>query len=284
MIHLPLLLVLLILAVIVSVIIDRRMRARDIAQASTAEGSSSASAVQSQVSWFARLMGRSNQTVTAQQFSAWSKQAFADQPLLQSWLDALPETALSALLVELERFCYNLGIDLQWLMAQPLPAPPAKAPTKNDTLIKKLNGIVLLFLQACYQAISTRDQLAAIKTYQTFVQNPYDKANYAFLQSLFAQLVEEKLTPGISAELFMAPESDRQIYTVQVIRQTAEKNPDRFNEVLEKTIRAQRETGGSNRQFQTTAKRSIFSILPSSLQAKPKKSAAEGATATAAAN
>ena len=110
MIHLPLLFVLLILAVIVSVIIDRRMRARDIAQASTAEGSSSASAVQSQVSWFARLMGRSNQTVTAQQFSAWSKQAFADQPLLQSWLDALPETALSALLVELERFCYNLSL------------------------------------------------------------------------------------------------------------------------------------------------------------------------------
>ena len=284
MIHLPLLLVLLILAVIVSVIIDRRMRTRDIAQASTAEGSSSTSAVQSQVSWFARLMGRSNQTVTAQQFSAWSKQAFADQPLLQSWLDALPETALSALLVELERFCYNLGIDLQWLMAQPLPAQPANAPTKNDTLIKKLNGIVLLFLQACYQAISTRDQLAAIKTYQTFVQNPYDKTNYAFLQSLFAQLVEEKLTPGISAELFMAPESDRQIYTVQVIRQTAEKNPDRFNEVLEKTIRAQRETGGSNRQFQTTAKRSIFSILPSSLQAQPKKSAAENATATAATN
>ncbi len=284
MIHLPLLLVLLILGVIVSVIIDRRIRAREIAQASNAEGSSSASAVQSQVSWFARLMGRSNQPVTAQQFRAWSKQAFADQPLLQSWLDALPEAALGALIVELERFCYNLGIDLQWLMAQPLPTPPAKAPTKNDTLIKKLNGIVLLFLQACYQAISTRDQLAAIKTYQTFVQNPYDKANYAFLQSLFAQLVEEKLTPGISAELFMAPESDRQIYTVQVIRQTAEKNPDRFNEVLEKTIRIQRETGGSNRQFQTTAKRSIFSILPSSLQAQPKKSAAENATATAATN
>lgn len=255
------LLTLLILVGAGAVLVDRTIRERKLARAAAQAATQTAETSETQEStaqgnWFTRLFQRTSGPDITPQFRTWSKQTFADQPALQNWLDALPEPAFKALADDLDRFCHNLGVDLKWLMEQPA--------NKNSSLLQSLTKIPTHFIQACYQAVTIQDELTATKTYQEFVENPYAKANYAFLQNLFAQLVEAKLTPPISAELFMASETDRQIYVVQVIRQTAEKEPNRFNKILTKTIQAQRESVQAGEKPQSTTKHSLFSIGSSS--------------------
>lgn len=206
-----------------AVSIDRRIEKLRAAQAKPAEG-----APQAVSGWRAWFFAQ-KPSDQGRRFRAWSALALVNQPDLQRWLAALPDPAMEALARHVATFCTDVGIDLNWLLYQHLQQQP--------TVAQEVTNIVTHYVRACYIAVVAHDDVTAFKEYREFEQNPYGKANQAFMQTLFRTLLAQKLTPPTTAGFDASPLPERQVYMVQAIRRAAEQEPTQFRQALLTAVR-----------------------------------------------
>lgn len=187
-------------------------------------------ALTNQVRIWRGQIARQKEPSLAEKLHTWSNQALVEDQMVKQWLNTLPEEVFADFAQALATFCNQMNFELSWLLDHAVDQQPTLAPM--------LAEVVTDYARACRTAALAQPDISVFKTYQAFVQSPYEKAHHAFAQKLFTQLVERGLTPPISPTLFMATEHERQIYMVQTIRQAAEKRPAEFTQTLRTVVAA----------------------------------------------
>lgn len=193
--------------------------------------------------WRGRI-AKQKEPSLAEKLHTWSNQALAENQMVKQWLDTLPEEVFADFAQALASFCNQMNFELTWLFDHTVDQQPA--------LAQMLAEVVIDYARACRTAALAQPDISIFKTYQAFVQSPYEKAHQAFAQKLFTQLVERNLTPTIPPKLFMAAEHERQLYMVQAIQQAAEKRPTEFAQAL-RTVMAEAAAFGDSLDAPVTA-------------------------------
>jgi hypothetical protein len=145
-----------------------------------------------------------------------------------TWLDGLatPETRL--LCHQAADFCADFDLELAWLLDGQLD--------EVAELKQAVEEIVALYGLAHWKATQAQGNIKTFATYRAWQEDPFEEQHRELNQKLFAKLVEKKLVPAPSPELFMTPEQEREAYVVQTIRQVAEDQREAFNAILEEIV------------------------------------------------
>ncbi len=146
-------------------------------------------------------------------FRVWITQALAGEPVLQQWLANLADEQLDVLATHIDTFCQEMGFELGWLLEQDLAQQPV--------LAKALNKVVILYCQACRQAVILQEDVEPFKLLRQYEKNPTSAQNRELGQALFAKFAEQGLIAGTMADHLALPEHERRQQIVAAIRQTA---------------------------------------------------------------
>lgn len=207
---------------VLAVWVDRRIEARQAAASAL-----STSETKSDQGWRTRFR-QPSPSDTLPSFRTWAVTTFADQPKVQVWLAALPDEALGVFKEKLAAFCTDLGFELTWLVQNKLDG--------STTLRSPLETVVMHYVDACYQATLIYEDVQVFQVWQDFMQNPYGKDQQTLALQLLPPLIEQALAPTAANSLLTMPEKERQIYLVQAIRESAEKQPLAFQAVLKAVL------------------------------------------------
>lgn len=163
-----------------------------------------------------------------QQFRTWAIQAFAHRPEMQNWLSSLSDAGLDGLILEVASFTNKVGVSFDWLMAEDLSHHPATQ--------RQLTDMLWHYCQAWHEASAAHTVVKALQAWRAFERDPAAKSQQPLLQALATQLTAQKLMPPVPPEILVAPEQQRQAYTIQLIRDVAQREPARFYQVLPEAV------------------------------------------------
>ncbi|MGH8549756.1 MAG: hypothetical protein ACRERU_14365 [Methylococcales bacterium] len=200
----------------VSIIVDRRLRARKqgAATGETTDGES-APGVTDRLwcevkGWSDRMLHKIPADFPPR-FKAWAVRAAAGDTSLTDWLNALPEEGLRGFAEQLTEFCSEMGFDLSWLVDGKFDGHPE--------LARAAERIVLHYYSACQQGAVAQEDLDVYKQLLDFERNPFGRKNRTFVERLFAKVVEDGLVAAKMSEYFSAPPKERQQIAVTAIRE-----------------------------------------------------------------
>lgn len=162
-------------------------------------------------------------------FRPWAATTFATQPDIQHWLAALSDNAIQLLTAKLTDFCTDMGFEFSWLLQHTVDHDVTVAP--------HLESIAVHYIEACYQAYVIQDDIKVFQAWQDFTQNPYGKEQQVLAQRLLIQAFDQGLVSINAESLQTAPAQERAVYTVQAIREAAEKQPNAFRAILKTVLK-----------------------------------------------
>ena len=208
------LLFLLILFTIVALYVNRRIQARQQAQADATAGEPTSN--QSGVA--NGLWPRNKEQSRA--FRAWAVTAFAGQPAIQRWLAELSDDSIRLLVPKVADFCTDMGFEFNWLLQHTID--------QERTLAPRLQAIACRYIETCYEATLLLDEVMAFQSWQEFTQTPPSKAQLALAQRVLAQLIEDGVLPPTTPTQPTAPTREAEAALLQSVREAAESDPAAF--------------------------------------------------------
>ncbi len=221
----------------VSVILDRRWRAkRQKADTEPAEEPSEpaekASSSLSQLwaiptSWYYSLVNKQPADLP-QRFREWAVESM-DDAAVKDWLNALSDDGLKAYTKHLSGFCSDMGFELVWLVEKQLE-------NRDHNLAEVTQGIVLYYCQACQQAATCQEELEVFKQILSLEQNPTGRKNRTFGEKLLARMVEAGLVTTSTSEFISASAQERQEIIVEAINEAASKDQAALNRLVREVL------------------------------------------------
>lgn len=163
-----------------------------------------------------------------QRFRDWADTSFVDNRTLQQWLAQLPDEAIQALIDKLMEFCVDLGFELDWVLA--------KKTTHDAALVGRLHNIVAQYVESCYDAYLSQDDIRVFETWLSYNEAPFGKDQQAFAERLLTQLIDVGVSPPASQSLLNTEDKEREVYIHYAVREAAEKDPHAFRSVLKHVV------------------------------------------------
>jgi hypothetical protein len=214
---------------IISIILDRRIRARRAAKAAettkeTQSRTGVASRVTGQFQGLRERVATRKQSQLPKKFQKWSSSQLTDEGLTD-WLTNLSDEGSNALTSQLEAFCADLNFELAWLVEGDLDKDPELKQVAED--------VVVGYTTSCWQAALAQNDLAAFRTLRELESNPTSKKHRELIQELYSSLFQQDLVsqPELS-EVFLSSENKRFKRAVKMILEAAETDRKKFNDIF----------------------------------------------------
>lgn len=174
----------------------------------------------------------------AQMFKEWLPTlAKADGPVKKAeanaalgWLTDLPEDETESFVRGLYSCCSSFNFDLEWLI------DPKTNEIVDEQLKQIMGEIVLLYCLAGWKADQMQDGIKVFVNLQKWLAKPFAKQYEEFNKQLFTKLVVEGLATAPPLELFLAPEEEREAYSMQAIKDLIGEENQRFYEILKTQV------------------------------------------------
>ncbi|ETX05234.1 hypothetical protein [Candidatus Entotheonella palauensis] len=221
----------------VSIMLDRRLRAKSQADTTPAEERDEPAATKGSndlghlwatpVHWYNSLVNKQPEDFP-QRFREWVVNA-SDDSAVTDWLKGLSDEGLKAYTKHLSRFCTDMGFELVWLVDKQLEKRDAQ-------LAQTAKRIVLHYCQACQQAASCQEHLEAHKQLLSFEQNPGGRKNRTFGEKLLAKLVDADLVTTLPAEFIGASPTERQQLIAEAINEASSKDQATFSRLVREVL------------------------------------------------
>lgn len=214
---------------IVSVVLDRRLRAKKqradtVLEEETSETDTTVSngigpLWATPVSWYYTLVNKQPEDFP-QRFREWAVNA-SDDAAVKDWLRALSDDGLKAYTKHLSRFCADMGFELSWLVDKQIERHDAN-------LAQTAQRIVLDYCQACQQAATCQDDLEIHKQLLSLEEHPSTRKNRLFGEKLLAKMVEANLATTSTAEFIAASAKERQQLIADAINEASRRDQATF--------------------------------------------------------
>ena len=81
-----------------------------------------------------------------------------------------------------------------------------------------------------------QDDVKIFQAWQDFIEHPYNKEEQVLAQRVWLQLFDQGLIATDAHSVLTAPEKEREVYTVQALREVAEKHPAAFRAVWKNVL------------------------------------------------
>ncbi|ETW99597.1 MAG: hypothetical protein ETSY1_14395 [Candidatus Entotheonella factor] len=221
----------------VSIMLDRRLRARQQADPTPEDATSEPEESKGSndlghlwatpVHWYNTIMNRQPEDFP-QRFRDWVVDA-SDDSAVKDWLQALSDEGLKAYTKHLSRFCTDMGFELTWLVDQ-------KLEKRDAQLAQTAKQIVLHYCQACQQAASCQEALEAHKQLASLEQNPSGRRNRTFGEKLLAKLVDAELVTTLPTEFLGATAAERQQLIAEAINEASSKDQVTFSRLVREVL------------------------------------------------
>jgi len=144
------------------------------------------------------------------------QQQAAEFKALAKWLQTLPSIEAELFSKQLIEFCNVRNFNVLWLVENNL---------EDDLALKEvLEQAVLSFGVAYWHTAQVQDDLQAFILLREWLNAPNKSEHSQLTQQLFTKLIEQGLTDSPPASLFLASESERQIYIVDAIGKVVEQD------------------------------------------------------------
>lgn len=163
-----------------------------------------------------------------QRFREWAESSFADKRTLQHWLAQLPDEAIQALIDKLMEYCFDLGFELDWVLV--------KNTTHDVALLGRLQNIVAQYVESCYEAYLSQNDIRVFETWLDYNEAPFGKDQQAFAERLLTHLIDVGVSPAASQSLLNTEDKEREVYIHYAVREAAEKDPQTFRSVLKHVL------------------------------------------------
>lgn len=163
-----------------------------------------------------------------QHFRNWADASFTDNRTLQQWLAQLPDEAIQAIIDKLLEFCFDMGFELDWVLE--------KKTAHGVVLTARLQEIVAQYVESCYEADLSQDDIYVFETWLNYNEAPFGKDQQVFAEHLLIQLIDAGVSPRASQSLLITPDKERDTYIHYALREAAQKDPDAFQSVLKNVL------------------------------------------------
>lgn len=188
-----------------------------------------------------RLKFRNDKKDLAQRFRQWATEADSARERLSAgmpdwaggfatWLNGLSDKEAVEFSQDVAAFCASQNFNIGWLNDPQISADPA--------LKQAVEEAVLLYGVSWWRANQVQSDVQALLKLKAFLAKPNTRDNKAFGQELFSGLVAKNLVT-VPSTLITAPEKERLDYMKRAIEQAAQRNPDKFSQVLRRVAQPQ---------------------------------------------
>ena len=142
----------------------------------------------------------------------------------------LAEDDLVSFVRRLYALCSSFDFDLVWLL------DPETNKIIDEPSRQTMGEIVLLCCSAGWKADQVQDSIKVFVNLQKWLARPFAKQYEEFNQQLFTKLLAEGLVAAPPLELFLAPEEEREAYSMKAIRDLIAQENLRFYEILRSQV------------------------------------------------
>ncbi|MEZ4681417.1 MAG: hypothetical protein R2932_45110 [Caldilineaceae bacterium] len=164
----------------------------------------------------------------SQHLRAWATTKLTEEEAFQHWLIGLSDEDAQQFTAQLAAFYQELGLALPLLFDPEIGQHP--------TLQQMLEEVALRYCHLHAQAAQAQVEMQGFQQYRAFKHAPTTAEHLRFAQQLYAQLVENGITPQASSSIFLAPEAERREYLLRVIAEAERRDRDAFNQALYQII------------------------------------------------
>lgn len=157
------------------------------------------------------------------EFRQWVLDTLDERNHTRRWLLSLSDEGFQALVHQLMQFCYELNIDLAWLVRNELDTQPEIKAVVHD--------IVITYCTSCLKAMRIQTDIIEFRDYQAILSGLSKREQRAVGKRLLNELQDAGLVMMGTPDLVWASDEQRHQFVLQSIEYAAQKDSETFDRI-----------------------------------------------------